>query len=705
MSIEKQLSHYHPRPYEVVPGDFYVAPGGNDENDGSSEYPFATLERAILAVRAAKAEKQGVTVCVRAGEYLTPGICLTEEDSGSAQCPITYRAMGDGEVVLNGGVTLNPGDFEPAAPEIRERLRGEAAEHVVQIDLTRYGLTPADWGPLSPIGAFGTEQKYDSYRPGENCELFVDGRRMTLARYPNGGEFLRLSAVADVGDVWEFPEQNYHYDWNDRRNHRGGAYIMDKQTTARVAGWKSFEGAWAYGYFYHDWADSSTPIQGFDLKHRTLFPEYVSRYGARKDAIYYLYNVLEELDKPGEWYLDRERGMLYLYPPVELKNARVEMTITRKSIISAQNVSHVTFEGFTLKGTRSDALTLTGDDNRILRMKVYGVLGNAIVVKGMRNLVSECEISHTGKGGILLDGGDRATLTPGQNVADNNYIHDWAEVYMVYCSGVRLDGVGNVCSHNEMHNAPHTAIFYYGNDHVVEYNHIHDVVLQSSDAGAIYSGQDWAGQGCVVRYNCLYNIGGGEFTPDGIYFDDMLSGQTAYGNLLIGVKKNGFLIGGGRDNFVYNNIMVDCGWGITYDDRGRDGFVNNGWAVASVINYETGSMWKRLRQAPYQSDIWAQKYPSLARVSHDFSKPDDLDFAVNPAHGEVHDNLVIDAGGSEGRIYPSVVRFSKVERNMAYKTRAKAGFVSGKYTLKPDAQALKDMPGFENLPLEKMGRY
>jgi len=704
MSFTDHLSRYAPKPYPVVDGDFHVAPQGSDDADGSAGHPFATVERAVRAVRAVRDQRRGVTVCVHAGEYMTPGIRLTEADSGSEGCPIVYRAYGDGEVVLNGGVTLKSADFEPVTGAARERLRGEARDRVVQIDLTRYGLTEADWGPLFPIGMFGTEKKYDAWQPGENCELFVNGRRMTLARYPGEG-FLRLAAVADVGDCYEFPEQNYDESWKERRNHRGGRYIMDKETTARLRGWRALDGIWAYGYFYHDWADSSTPIARFDLEHRSFFPEYVSRYGARRDALYFFYNVLDELDTPGEWYLDRASGLLFLYPPVPLEDARIEMTITRNSVISAENVSHVTFEGFTLKGTRGDALTITGSCNTMRRLTVYGVMGNAIVAKGWRNLVTECDVSHTGRGGICLSGGDRASLTPGENRADNNLIHDWAEVYMVYSPAVRLDGVGNVCSHNEIYNAPHSAVFYYGNDHLVEYNVIHDVVLHSSDAGAIYSGQDWAGQGCVVRYNCLYNVGGGEFRPDGIYFDDMLSGQTAYGNLVVGAKKNGLLIGGGRDNRICNNIVANCGTGIKYDDRGRDAFIGNGWAAAAVKSYETGSMWKRLRQAPYRSAVWAERYPALARISLDFDDPDNPDFPVNPANSEVKNNIVIEAGSEASVIRPDVRRFSEVSENAVFASEEEAGFVSGEYILRPDAPALKAAPGFKNLPLDKMGRY
>lgn len=704
MSFKDRLSKYTPHPIEKEEGDFYVAPCGCDENDGSFDHPFATLQRAAQAVRAVKNEKNGVTVCVRAGEYRMNGLKLTREDSGSEDCPITYRAYGDGEVILNGGVTLNSADFEPVTEEIRNRLHGDACESVVQIDLKRYGLTEADWGEIHPIGKFGTEEKYDDYVPGTNCELFFNGQRMPLARYPDGG-MMKLDAVKDVGDAREFPEQNYDFFWDARRNHAGGTYIVSRRTAERMQAWKSLEGIWAYGYFYHDWADSSTPIAAFDLEHRSFFPRYVARYGAKKGGLFYFYNVLDELDTPGEWYLNRKSGMLYFYPPEALGGACVEMTITENSLIELEGADHITFEGFTLRGTRGDAVRFRASDCTFRRMNVSGVLGAGFSGEGRRNLVTECEISHTGKGGILLTGGDRETLTPGCNRADNNHIHHFGEVYMAYFSGVHLEGCGNICSHNEIHDCPHAAVLYYGNDHLIEYNHIHDAVQHSSDAGAIYSGQDWTLQGCVIRYNVLHDIGNENFRPDGIYFDDMLSGQTAYGNLLVNIGRNGFLIGGGRDNHVFNNIIVHAGRGIDFDNRGRDGFLHNSMSGSEVRDYETGSMWQRLRRVPYQSALWKQRYPTLARLSHDFSDPDSPDFGPNPAYGQIHDNLVIAPDRSPGRFSPDAQAYSAIENNHAFATEEEAGMTPGEYTLPEDVPARQAMPSFENIPFEKIGRY
>lgn len=703
MALEDLLSRYTPKASVPRGGELYVALNGNDESDGSFERPFASLERAQKAARDLVKQGKPVTVCVRAGEYHTKGLRFTEEDSGAADRRVTYRAYGDGKVFISSTTTLKGGDFKLAPEEIRARLHGDAKDSVLCVDLTKYGLSPEDWGELCPIGSFGTESKYDGVQTGANVELFVNGQRMTLARYP-AEDFLEFAAVADVGDAYEFPEQNYHYDWNDRRNHRGGTYIMDKQTTARAAQWQDKKDIWIYGYFYHDWADASSPVESFDTEHRSFCPRFVARYGARKGGRYFFYNVLDELDRPGQWYLDRESGKLYVYPPCDLKTAEIELNLRKNSVFTGENADYITLEGFDVKGACADGITWNGSDNEFIRLTVHSVTGNAMKVKGYRNLVSECEMYDMGKGGVLLDGGVRETLTPGENRVDNCLIHDFGKITQMYCSAVRLDGVGNVCSHNEMYDAPHTAIFYYGNDHVMEYNYIHDVVQQSSDAGAIYSGQDWTGQGCVLRYNVIKDIGRGGFTPNGIYFDDMLSGQTAYGNLIVNVKANGFLVGGGRDNKVLSNVIVSCGTAVSYDDRAREGFVNNGWTIAAVNNYDTSMMWVRLRKMPYTSEIWAKKYPSLARVSTDFSDPDNPDFPVNPSYGEVCGNVVVDKDERLGEFFTSVPRYSTIENNAVFRDTDSAG-LDENLELKPDSPVWEQLKDFKRIPLEKIGRY
>ena len=258
--------------------------------------------------------------------------------------------------------------------------------------------------------------------------------------------------------------------------------------------------------------------------------------------------------------------------------------------------------------------------------------------------------------------------------------------------------MGNVCAHNEICGSPHIAIVYGGNDHLIEYNDIHDVVLHSSDAGAIYAGFDWCGHGTVIRYNLLRRIGANGFRPDGIYWDDGQSGQTAYGNIIIGVPKNGFLAGGGFENTIRHNLIIGDGENpIQYDDRNRDGFVNGGWAKQAV-NTPDAPHWQKLRATPYLSEPWRKKHPSLSRLKTDFSDPDDPDFPINPTGSVVTDNVIIHPEGKLGRVADSVYRYGTVERNRVFRTPEEAGF-------DPDTLTFTRPPeDFPEIPLEKIGR-
>ncbi len=663
---------------------FYVSPAGCDENAGTREVPFKTIARAQDEARRCDAP---VTVEVLAGTY-KEALVFDSRDSGD-----TYRT-GEG-AVLTGGLTVPYAATEEPSDDIKARLSPDAAANVRAIDLKTYGVASEAYDTLFPIGSYSTTGKYDGYRDGINIEVFENDRRMNLARYPDTG-YLRLDRILDVGDVAEFPEQNYFRDWHDRRNHRGGTYIVDKQTNERMKTWKTPETAWMFGYFYHDWADSSTPVAEINTVNRFVKPTFVSHFAAKAGALYYFYNLLEELDAPGEFYIDRENGLLYVYPSSE--DAVFDISLDTTPLVRMKGAENLTFSGFTLTCTRESALIGKGNGNVIRDLLIKNVANHGIKLTGSYNVVENCEITHTGRGGIYLTGGDRATLTPGNNIARNNYIHDFSEVYQTYQCGINLSGVGNVCAHNEISGSPHMAIGYGGNEHLIEYNYIHDVVLHSSDAGAIYSGFDWAGHGTVIRYNLLKTIGGEGFYPDGIYWDDGLSGQTAYGNILIDVKKNGFLVGGGRDNVVRDNIIIgESRAPISYDDRNRDGFVNGGWAH-QACDKPDAPHWKNLERVPYTSELWAKKYPTLARIIKDFDRFNDPDFPINPANCVVENNVIINSDARFGWMAQSVYDYNDIGENYTYHTFEEANL---------DPETLKFVTpreSFPDIPVDEIGR-
>ncbi|MCR5150223.1 MAG: right-handed parallel beta-helix repeat-containing protein [Clostridiales bacterium] len=687
---------------------FYVSVNGDDTASGRKDTPFKTLERAKEAVR--ELDKTGlnsVTVAVMAGEYRQNQLTFKREDSGTEECPVTYCAYGDGEVILNGGVSFKSSDFGKVTDSnILKRLNADISKSVVCLDLGSYGITKEQIGKIYAIGSYNTAAKYSGDTTGPlYCELFVNDERQTLARYPDRG-FLETGNVVSQGQACEDDNHQPIPGWDSLVNPEADVYSVDKDLANRIGSWQTLDDVWMFGFFKYDWADSSTPLAAFDHENKTITPKYVSRFGAKEGAPYYFFNILEELDKPGEFYIDRENSILYLLPGDNFDTSDIDLSLTTNNIINC-NASFITFDGFTVKGTRSDAIKINGDNVTVKNCVIKNVAGNAVVAKGTNNTVSRCEITRTGKGGIILDGGDRQTLTAGSNIADNNLIHDWSEIYLTYQPAVTLNGVGNICSHNEIFNSPHEAVTYSGNNHIIEYNIIHDVCLLSSDAGAIYSGRHWDWYGNIIRYNCIYNLGSGEFEPDGIYLDDALSGQTIYGNLLINIPKNGIHIGGGRDNTVTNNIIINDNKNSIYADSRAKDCIYEGWFYPH--SGENGDMWQWLYASPWQSEIWQNEYPEMRDFTDDFSKSGSYNFCPNPANNNVTSNIIVNSFGNIGNINNTFNSYSVVINNAVYRLSALSKLFrnpdEGDYSLKENSAVFKKLPAFEDLPLSEMGRY
>ena len=695
---------------EITDGDFYVSTKGRDNNNGSKEAPFLTIEKAIEAVRKTdKSGRDGITVCIEGGEYRVDSLEFTEKDSGTKECPITYCSY-NGEVIINGGVTLLSDDFESVKnyPEYEKRLSEDAQENVVVIDLSKkpYSLTKDDWGKICAIGSYHTANSYDGDYVGSlYCELFVDDIRQTLARYPDN-DYLYTEEVVKTGlgkesDGALTEVQN----WSEIRNPESDIYRVNADLAKKINGWANLDEVWMFGFWKYDWADASTPIGSFNAETSELSPKFVSLYGTKTDAPYYFFNVFEELTTEGEWYLDREKGLLFLWRSKKFDNAQIDLSLSLNPVVNS-TADYITFDGITFKGTREDGVTITGDNNKVQNCVIKNVAGNALVMTGSNNLAFNNEITRTGKGGIIIDGGATETLTPGNSVADNNYIHHWSEIYQTYQPGVMLLGVGNVCSHNEFHDSPHEAVSYKGNNHIVEYNDIHDVCLLSDDAGAIYSGRSWVWYGNIIRYNAVYNIGSENHTPDGIYLDDALSGQTVHGNIIINVPSNSLHIGGGRDNVITNNIIVTSGENsIRFDDRAREGALERGWFTHAYT--DTGDMWEALYNSPWQSETWQNAFPEYTVMTDDVEKSDSPEYIPNPS-STIEGNIIVNKTGDIGDVWSEVYRFSDISENEMYSLNKIDEIFedaeNGNYNIKDIEKLKENISEFENIPYEKIGR-
>ncbi|MBI4580169.1 MAG: right-handed parallel beta-helix repeat-containing protein, partial [Planctomycetes bacterium] len=443
------------------------------------------------------------------------------------------------------------------------------------------GIT--DFGRLTPRG-FGR-----AITPAA-MELFFNGQPMRLARWPNDG-WAKLAAVP--GDKAD-----------------GGQFNFDGDRPAR---WTKADDLWVHGFWTWDWADSYVKVKSIDLEARLITSEPPHGvYGYKAGARYYALNLLEELDQPGEYVIERASGTLYFWPPAGIDSAGAYVSMVDDMIV-VHDVSHVTFRGLTLEIARGAGVVIKGGSHNQVAactLRNLGTLGVSIT-GGTDSGVVGCDIYNVGDNGINIDGGDRKTLTPGRQYATNNHIHHYSRTCYTYRSAVAVGGVGNRVDHNLIHDAPHNAVGLAGNEHTIEFNEIHHVCLDTDDAGAFYMGRDWTQRENVVRYNYFHQIGGhkGRVGVMSVYLDDWTSGTMVYGNVC---HEGGraVLVGGGRNNTVENNVFVDCTPAVHVDSRGL------GWAK-NYFNGQTNTLVDRLDAMNYRQPPYSTRYPELLTLYDD----------------------------------------------------------------------------------------
>lgn len=703
MPLRDHLSKYKKMSVPKYDADVTIAVSkcGDDGSSGTEDAPFLTPERAIKElkkIRTAHPEKS-VAVRLSRGTFFTDGLVLTGETGGDEKSPVVIYS--DEGATISCGMKLDARSFKPVCGEDADRLCTEARKNVYFCDLRLLGLDEDDWGQMYPVGSAQTTALYPDKKKGVNCELIINDRRMSLARYPDEG-FLKLEGVISEG----FVVADGFGVCRECSEPDPGCYDVGEKIGERIKGWRDKDDIWVMGFFRYDWAESSTRVFP-NADGRTIVPEFASRFGAKAGAPYYFFNVFEELDHPGEWYLDRKRGLLYVWPTVPIEEADIYFSYKKSPVIDIENADNIIIDGLKIRHTLSCGIKAVGNGVKIKRCDISCIAGDAIEIEGYDNEVRECEISHMGCGGIYMRAGDRATLTAGNCLIENNLIHDYEQVCLTYFPGINMRGVGITCRHNEIFNAPHSAVIYAGNDHLIEYNYIHETVQLTNDAGAIYSGRNWTDHGTVLRYNAVENSGDGEHTPCAIYWDDGVSGQTAYSNLLIHTGDNGIKFGGGRELEARYNIIFDAGEPIQYDDRMRVATEDGGW-TKNLAGSHDAIMWKRLYEMPYKSELWARKYPLLAKIKDDFSLRDDPDLALNPSYSTVEKNVIVCSPDAIDMICDDVYKFSKIENNPRFDLTDDVCFENaddGDFRLKEKSEILKKIPDFPAIPFEKIGRY
>ena len=652
--------------------DVYVSSDGSDDNAGTREKPFASLQKALAVVRTGE---PGV-IWLAEGEYwVADGFALDQKDSGTAQAPLVIRSEVPHAARLTGAKKVS--QFEPISVEQAASLiSAEARKHVLVADLKAQGFPDLTKLP-------------DVFRAAGCEEVIFGDLPLQSARWPNEG-FATFTEVVDAG-----ASDPVH--WVSREVYRPGSFRFPND---RPKHWNLSRRIYLHGFWCYDWYDDALRVASYDAETRELRFAAKTPYGIgnpwnkQSERQFYALHVFEELDRPGEYYLDRQTNKLYIWPPGDIEQTQVMVSLCRNPLLKAHKVSNLILQDLVFENGRGLAVQMTGCTNSTIQnclVRNMG-LGGISCSGGANNHVIRCEVTRTGSRAVSMSAGDRKSLTNGNCSVVGNHLHhvgrhDWGGG-----RGVTLGGCGNRVAHNLIHHCPTGAVSYGGNEHTLELNEVHDVCTLYGDVGVFYTGRDWSSRGNVVRWNYIHHItnksGHGS---QAIYLDDCDSGDLVVGNIVFGGVGRGVLLGGGRDNTIQGNLFFFLPKGIHVDARGPRG-----------ITLDKPGSWNlktKCENVDYLSPLWRQRYPRLARVLEE--QP------LLPMGNVMRDNIFIACDKPWALSKDVKKEWLKRENNVEWPATdfpfLPASAEAGTLDLTKLPEIWKKLPGFEPIPYDKIG--
>lgn len=656
--------------------DIYLSPTGNDADPGTKDKPLATLSKAIEKQRDAGPG----TIWLMEGEYSTAsGFVLDKRNSGTEKAPLMIRSVVPEKAHITGAKRVN--GFKPiSAAEAKTLISEEARKNVLVADLKAQGF-PALKALPDKFNAPGVE------------EVIFGDQPLTVARWPNKG-FTMFTELIDAG-------ASGRTHWVQRDVYRPGSFRFP---TDRPKSWDISRGVYLHGFWCYEWCDEALKVASYNKETRELRFAVKHAYGignpGQKDneqkRQFYALNVFEELDMPGEYYLDRKTNKLYLWPPEDISKKPVYISLCSKPLLKLSQLSNAVLRDIIFENSIDCAINMRNCKNvRIENCLVRNMAKMGIYSSGgSNNHITGCEVTRTGARAIYMSAGDRKTLTPGNCSVENNHLHHLGRYDWGGGRGITLGGCGNRVAHNLIHDCPTGGINYGGNEHVLEFNEIHRTCTLYSDVGVFYTGRDWSSRNNTVRWNLIYDsngLSGQSHGSQAIYLDDCDSGDIVYGNIVFGGVKRGVLLGGGRDNTLEDNIFINLPIGIHVDARGPRG-----------ITLDKPGSWNlkaKCERVGYLSPLWKERYPRLARVLDE--EP------LLPMGNVFRRNILIGCKKPWALSRDVKPEWLTREDNPEFKMED-FPWLEDQFTGKrPDLSKLPDVwkkvPGFKAIPVEKIG--
>lgn len=549
----------------------FVSAVGDDSGDGSEEEPLRTLEKAIDVANEMREDSDKlIEILLREGTYsVTNTIKIINSQKDDPLLKIS--AYQDEKVTINAGVDIPLSAMSIADSDFTNAIIDKPnAGSVLQYNLKDAQIE--DFGEISLRGHLISDEKE------AQAELSLNGEVQKLAGWPNG-EYTGLIKPTDSNEY-------------GKRTKSGIANGCSFQVNYdRPSQWSKPEQAWLSGTIGPNYEFDYYPVSRFDSEEKRV---YLSRGALEKyytEPYYRFENVPEELDEPGEYYIDRQSGMLYFYPPEDAPKDSV-LTITMStptldvsekapnSMFRIENSKNIVFENLIFKGGRGSAITGKNNSNiQFINCEINSFGENGIRFDASTDIkISDCKIHDVGQDGILfVSCGNYKTLSPSNIVVSNNDIYNFARLERSYKTGIDFGYrcVGATAANNHIHNGPHAGMIFYGVNNDIYGNEFDNLVTEFSDMDALYcnnSNYPWE-RGNKIHNNYFHDIGKSsmngrhQINVRAIRTDNRGCGLNIYENLFYNIGNGGngngnngigAITAEGTRNRIFNNLFVDC---------------------------------------------------------------------------------------------------------------------------------------------------
>lgn len=598
----------------------YVKPGA--KGTGTFESPVGSITSAKNMVSELKKNiglpDGGISVYLRGGNYTVANTQnFDASDGGEEGSPICWRAYKDEKVSFDGGISIKGSEFQKITDSnIKNKL-----PYPQNVVCTNIG---------DRISAFG-----DSFRQSDPAmwSVFYRDTALNVARWPNNTEWALTGEIIDDGG---------------RIRGKGFSFVVGD---SRVKKWAAEDDPRIFGYFGFDWAGERRRIASVDRQKLSVTSDDFAEYGIAQNKRYYVYNMVCELDNPGEFYYDKKTDNLYFYPVEgspdneEFLNNEVQFSLLSQEMMSLHGASYMSFENIIFENALAMGMAVDSECRNIeIKGCTFKNITQGADLYGYDNTIKSCDFYNISNRPLGLFGGDRNTLTHSGNVIENNKFWNFNTTSRTNTSAIAVKGCGDRVVHNEVVGSPHTALVMGGNDNIVEYNEFtNNLIDGAEDAGVFYGGRNLSEQGNV--YRCNYFHDNARNSIGVIYFDDGMSGNTVDTNVFENTG-NGVFVHGGIGTEIVNNLFIGgTGSGAGFSSA------SNSWKMETATSMAANTLLWNLKQFPYESKAWQTAYQNVLKYLGSDEDPITM-----------YDNVV------SGNITIGKNLISAPEKDMAYMT-------------------------------------